>query len=1025
MEEEIAQKLSTLVNKRLNRLFQVPRGFPNVQFDWVTEDDLRNFTRIEASAPGSWELPHGREISNVILKAEIAKQDHVTNSWATLEAEFGFGPHTIHATARFPGDFEFVAHLTNSSLERFLAAMAPESDLLDRLPAFWFREADLVFNPATVAFEFQGEVDGEWLLPIGPDGLALGAIGISLSREPGRPIATPLEGEIRGAVFINDNAIPLAHALSEPLAFTGECERLDAAELIHQLCDSSVARRVPLLYQQLLGPSVVTVSLDSNSISVESDAIGNFGATELVIENRDGFWGYSVAPELPEDWRLSRLAPFLTELDALSATNPMLAISAFAKPPVELFPEWPDDLDDQLRSGVNLVMPVAPRGLPELEFLAEVCRINHRLRLAGALVDGDGGRELILESPLDRFRIADGFEITDPVLRIRQQALRSYGVTVSGPVRVRIGIHEWLDFKGEAQVEPGVITLKANLAAPWESPWGLRNATVGVLSLRVVLRAGVEEPEIRLVGRGSIRNCHGSVRIRWDRSAETQQVRFAFDLLPAGLVIQELGPVGQSVGAPAWLALDAGFGRVLITATPDSHAMQGELSLLGRQGEFVAAIGASRPFLAFGGIEAFRWLRVAGGRHVFEMTRGEPGALAEIAGPIPFVFPDSAEGPLVRISADGGDRPGIQLVAEVTLFTEFTQQVVAEITKKGVVFLYAFDNRRTSLNLDCRVEKDCFYADGEASSKLDFQVDLIEPKSGVRLASTRIEGLMRFKLSLTIGASFEAVISGGLVWRDHELAAPKFTLTETPTAFSDLESAMEDALRERLYAMLLRSELGSPAAFFTAAREGWLQTGRSIGLRSSEFSLALKNALGATPDELTVALRDFGYSWSEIVEALSVTNRLGVEPVAKPLRRAGASAPQIAFAVRTVFAAGPDNCAMALRGADFSFLEIATALKLGCEAGPAPLTRALRLVGCRADELASALRTLSPTPAAEAYRCFRDAGFKAAETVKALRAIYETNREFSQQLLEQAGYSPREVRGAIHREFEELGGIFG
>ncbi|MEM7012257.1 MAG: hypothetical protein AAF585_12300, partial [Verrucomicrobiota bacterium] len=262
MSDLTQPKLSALLSKRLHKIIKVPSGFPNVQFDWVSEENLRKLERIEASAPGCWDLPHNRRVHDIVLKADIPEEAPEITTTVTLDADFDLGPHRFHGVANFPGEFEFAAKLSDFALEHFLQSMASASDLLEQIPAFWFREADLVFNPATVAFQFHGWVDQDWTLPIGVNGLPLTDIELTLTRAAGRPMTAPLQGELRGILNIADAKIPVSHMIGEAVsAFTGDVRRLDMNLLIQQLCDGSCGRRIPFLYQQQLADTEITVSV--------------------------------------------------------------------------------------------------------------------------------------------------------------------------------------------------------------------------------------------------------------------------------------------------------------------------------------------------------------------------------------------------------------------------------------------------------------------------------------------------------------------------------------------------------------------------------------------------------------------------------------------------------------------------------------------------------------------------------------------------------------------------------------------
>ena len=71
MSESTAEFLSALTPNQLKGTFQVPEGFPDIRFDYVTQEDLRERLRVEASAPGLWQLSNGMGLMDVQLNADV------------------------------------------------------------------------------------------------------------------------------------------------------------------------------------------------------------------------------------------------------------------------------------------------------------------------------------------------------------------------------------------------------------------------------------------------------------------------------------------------------------------------------------------------------------------------------------------------------------------------------------------------------------------------------------------------------------------------------------------------------------------------------------------------------------------------------------------------------------------------------------------------------------------------------------------------------------------------------------------
>ncbi|MEM7013539.1 MAG: hypothetical protein AAF585_18860, partial [Verrucomicrobiota bacterium] len=506
------------------------------------------------------------------------------------------------------------------------------------------------------------------------------------------------------------------------------------------------------------------------------------------------------------------------------------------------------------------------------------------------------GRELVLESPLSDFIFAQIAEFNEAVLQLRHASDKPYQVAVVGGINVTPAEGLRLAFDGKAEVSRSKVDLTADLSQPWNQPYGMRGVAIETLQLDLSTDAITGESTFVLAGRSRLGAAQGSARILWGDGIVASQLRLGFDRLPAAVIVSELAPAGAKLPAEAKATLDSGFRDVEITATPGMSALSGRLQLMGSTGEFMGSFAEDSGLRAFGSLEPLRWMRVAGARHVLELTRGDSEAFASIDPDAAGAFPGDEAGPLIRLAL-GTESPGVQLAATATLFTEFSCPVFAEATRKGAAFPYRFQNDEVRLELQCQIDESGLQATGEIQFSIDTRLDLIEPKTSVRIATLPFEALLVSKISLSVGAKFEAVLNGELTWNGQQLPLTKAAVTETPTTFTNFKKSVIEIIRQRAFAMVLKTELGKPEGFHRAVRDGWVHTGRALGLSSVQFSQALRNAISPTPTDLAVVLRELGYTWTEIASALNEQVRLGAEAAAKPMERAGASANEVAEAL--------------------------------------------------------------------------------------------------------------------------------
>ncbi len=999
LPEDSAQQLTTLISQRMLGIFDMPEGFPDIRFDWVTENDQRERILVEASATGNWPLTGNRSIGEVTLRADIHKYAPHQLSTGTLKGKLAMGYHVFPVTYHFPGPFQFQIDLSRVPMEHLINPVAADAQLFQWLPALALRDAKFLFSPHTGQFTLNAKSDDTWTVPVGRDGIALRLLKLDLSRESS---LLGIKGRIEGTTLLGGTELELSAPVDKPSVLIGQARGFDLRAAIGALCDDVPDRFVYPTIKRLLEASV-QVNLADQSFSAEGSPTDS-GQIRVKAYRHDGRWGFVATTEMLRSWRLSDLAYFLQPLDRIDITKLSIVATSFHRVPWDV-PGLAHELTSQLNSGTNLVIPTRLGGLPEFDHLARLYGGGETL----VTLIGNLNQQLTLQGKLPRLEIADGVGFVEPTLHLVQAETGEPKVWVDGLIHVKVG-EITLAMTGSMQLQGQRGELSATLNEPWNQPLSTKGVVVNRLNLAASLQENVP-PEVQLAGRASLQGNPGSARIARVSPLESE-VQLDFDRvatmeLLASLLADGAGKVPGDLRA----ALEAGFHDVLISQRASGTRLKSGFRLLGETGQIEGAISEEGRLEAQGSIDPIRRLRIANGRHLLELTR--PDDQGEL------------EGPAVRMELGNSLLSEIELTANCTLFAEFTSPIEARIGKKGAAeFHFEFDTDHVGFDLNAIVSANDFSAAGDFGLQIQSELWLRNLKADAVLGRVKVDAPFHGKLNLKMmGEGFDAELSGHLLWQNLKLEVPKFVLRTTPVDFTEFCQLVVDELRPHAFA-IFQSAFSDSEGFRAAINDGLLTTGPTLGVTPESLGRAMALVFKPDPTQMAFLLRDLGYSTHDIALALKTVAKLSPEAAAKQLHAAQCSSNQIASALRAAYVAKPEVIAQSLRAIGFSHHPVTEALRLGAGLKPEDVARALKAASFEAGDIAMGLREHFRIPAGEVALAFRSTGIKSREALAALSPAFEINREEAELLLINAGYSPREVKSASGKG-GRFSGVFG
>ncbi|MEM1296625.1 MAG: hypothetical protein AAGH89_14755 [Verrucomicrobiota bacterium] len=996
MSESSAQQLTAIISQRMLGIFDMPDGFPDIRFDWVTEEDLRERIRVEASAPGTWEMTGNRSLSEVALKAEVHKYAPHELSTGTLTGKLLMGNHLFPVTYHFPGPFQFTIETDRVNMEHLINPVAVDAGLFQWLPALFLREAKFVFSPQSGQFSLTAKSDDTWTIPIGRDGITLNRMHLDLHREN---VGAPVLGRIEGTTMLGGRELNLSAPVDKPSVLLGSRQSFDLPAVLAQLCDDA-----PIVASTI--KSLTEASVQAN-LADQSFSIGgsppDAGTIKTSIYRHEGRWGFVASPEMLRSWRISDLAAYLHPLDRLDITRLMLVVTSFERVPWDV-PGLTHEMTDRLRRGTNLVIPTRLVGLNEFELLS---RLYGNPDTAITLVGNVNSERLSLAGTLPHLMIASGVTYLEPLATLTLPNGQPQRLDLEGLIHFQVG-EETLSLNGKLNLRHNQGTLSATLNRPWVNPFATRDIAIHHLSLSADMDENAR-PELVAKGRATLRGQSGSVRVQQVRSPG-YDVSLGFDRVPTVDLFSAILPSSGSKTSPeTQSALSAGFHDVSIRLASTGNELHSGFQLLGQRGYLTGTFETERGITAAGPINAIRRQRVTGGRHILELTSNSE---------------DANQGPLVRLSTGENGATKVEFEALCTLFAEFSQAVYARMTKRGAEFNFDYDSDDIGFDLACVVAENEFTAEGDIGLQLRTELHLRDEKTGADLGRVNINAPFHAKFHLAIGVSgFEARLNGQLLWNNLKLAAPKLVLTETPVSFDEFRHSVAEAIRPHAFA-LFRPAFSEASAFHAAVKDGQLYSGHSVNLDAVALAQAMRLVFNADVGQLAYSLRDLSYSSHDIARVLKTTAKVSPEVAAKQLHAAQCSSNQIGSALKAAYNAKPETIAQALRSIGFGYQPIAEALRLGAGFKPGEVASALKAASFDAGDIALAVRDSFRVPAVEVAKALKAAGIKSKEAIVALPPVFETNREETETLLIAANYSPREVRGAAEKN-SRFFSIFG
>ena len=996
-----SQYLATLVAKRLRGLFELPVDFPNLKFDWVNEEEEGANLKLEASAPGQWQMNNGFSLSHALLTAEIHQGPTVNGSRGCLEGELSLGRGSFPARYQFPGPFQFAGEARDYPLHDVLEPLAGGEPFMSWLPAFQMRALRLQYSPATGSFALSGHTEEVWMLEFGRDGLPMWGIQMELSREePGRPVT----GSISGSVRIGGAEIQVTTELGEAPLFKGAASKVWVEPTVDELCDLPALAHLATPFRPELNSVTITLNLESKLLILQGDTI-EFGPMMMALQFHEGIWGFVAEAELHAPfWRFSSEGEFLRPFDRLDLSDVSMMVTSFDKAPYFLGDSNLGEVEASL--GHNFRFHSRIHGFAELDFLGRLLGPSFKADMTAVLAKRSDGAAFSLSVPLPPFAVQRGVSWESASLELSETENGLRQTEVNGTTRIDLRT-DHLDFRASMSVEGHSGSLVGTLAQPWKSPYGIDGLLVDPLQLEVVVHRDLPAAP-RIIGRAHLAEIEGLAEVMWPQMEKQHRLRIQFDEIPFLHGLSGLFPESSwaSRSETAFI-FQKSLTQVLLVLSTNGHEIEGNFQLAGALCQFHGEIPEPGQLTATATMEAISHAPVSPGVFVFQL---DPAGSRE-------------ERP-VHVALGTGDEPTLELAAQVNLFGEFSESIVARATEAGLEFPFVSRRPGAKLDLACVATEQGVRAQGSLECELDL---ILTPESredshALGQATLR-EAILDGRISLSLDQNFRAEIRGWISWNGINLEIPAIILTETPRSFSHFEQLMKDGFQSRALSILLPL-IRDRDAFFRAAQEGWFRTGKELHLRPSELGAAIRTELGLDLESIAQGLRRLGYSAHEVGQALMAAGpNPNADTAVSCLRTAGFSGVQIVSTLHMAMGQESRETAKALRALGFDIRAITQALQLGVSASARQVVVDLHYAGFDPSDIALMMRDPLRASASASFRAFKEAGVKVKETIPTLLGVFDTDRTTTQALLASAGYSPREIRGGLDKYFGSVGRV--
>jgi hypothetical protein len=382
----------------------------------------------------------------------------------------------------------------------------------------------------------------EWTLPVGPDGLGVGALHVELKHHAPDEQGRSFEGTIAGEVHLGGIVVPVSYSTPGGLKLTATVDSIEPFKLLQDAC-GAVAVRDLALPPELLALSLerVDLEIDAERSELSFAATGpGFKRVQAVVRKGTS-WGFAVGIELDDQFKFSSLSADLASLDSVHLPDALIVISSFADEAF-VFDELQPIAGTGIERGLLVEGDLDLSGLGADEFLGQ-SHLDVKAHVGTKLSD------LRLEAGIGDVTISNDVVLREATFALIPDPENLY-IEISGAVAVTLDDSP-LVFIGAAKVLPNGVKLSATMKGTWNEPFHTRGLALSDLALEIGSSfEGI--PEIGMTGGLQLGTFAGKLAVDFNTEVPSQSVLIvAFNHLSLMDVVAAFCPPEVRLAIPA------------------------------------------------------------------------------------------------------------------------------------------------------------------------------------------------------------------------------------------------------------------------------------------------------------------------------------------------------------------------------------------------------------------------------------------------------------------------------------------
>ncbi len=434
------------------------------------------------------------------------------------------------------------ALLPGSSLTAASVARTCGVSLPAHLPELVLSGFTVTADLATGELSVSASSDSSWTVPVGPDGIGVGALSVDFARHAADAQGRTATGAVSGEVHLGGMVVPVMFAVPGGLLLTATAPTFTPFSMLQDLCGAAALGSLslpPELLAITLTDLALTIDVERSEVSFAATGPG-FKRVQAVVRKATS-WGFAVGIELDDGYKFSSLSPALGGLDGVHLPDALIVISTFDDSAFTF-----DELQPVAGTGVEHGLMVDGRldlsGLGADNFLGQ-SHLDVKAHVGTTL------SELSLAAGVGDIVITDGVVLTGAEFELVPDP-QNVSISVSGAVDVSIDASP-LQFIGGVRVVPNGISFFATMKGSWKDPFGVK----GVALTNVSLEIGSDfegVPSVGITGGLQIGAFDGRAAVSFNSEFPTQSVLIvAFNHLSLMDVIGTFCPPSVTAGIPS------------------------------------------------------------------------------------------------------------------------------------------------------------------------------------------------------------------------------------------------------------------------------------------------------------------------------------------------------------------------------------------------------------------------------------------------------------------------------------------